>query len=134
MQNLSVSYKSDTPNISPEVLATKLHVVPRTLSGFAASSGIVEGPCTIIRKLQDLHKLHYGTILVCEVALPEVTPFMPFLKGLIAERGGSLSIASGCAREYGIPTVVGVNGLMGTIHNGDVIRVDGSRGTVDIMR
>ena len=68
--------------------------------------------------------------------MPEVTPFMPFLKGLIAERGGSLSIASGCAREYGIPTVVGVNGLMGTIHNGDVIPgrwIKGNRGYNEVV-
>ena len=131
MQNLSVSYKSDTPNIPFEVSAARIHVVPRTLKGFAASSGIVEGPCTIIRKLQDLHTLQQGVIIVCDAALPEVAPFMPFIKGLITEQGGSLSIASGYAREYGIPAVVGVRGLMGSILNGDVIRLDGSRGTIE---
>ena len=131
MQNLSVSYKSDTPNIPFEASTSRIHVVPRTLKGFAASSGIVEGPCTIIRRLQDLYTLQQGAIIVCDAALPEVAPFMPFIKGLITERGGSLSITSGYAREYGIPAVVGVKGLMGSIRNGDVIRLDGSRGTIE---
>jgi pyruvate,water dikinase len=133
MPNLSVSHKSVSPLIALDGLTLNLHIVPRKLTGVAASSGIVEGPCTIIRNLQDLHTLQEGAILVCEVASPALAPFMPFLKGLVAERGGMLSIASGYAREYGIPAVVGVKGLMDTIHNGDVIRVDGSTGTVDII-
>jgi len=60
-----------------------------------------------------------------------MVPFMPSLGGLVAERGGTLSIASGYAREYGIPAVFGVEGLMDAIRDGDVIRIDGSRGTVD---
>ena len=134
MQNVSVSYKSVTPYIPREVLTTKRNVIPCKLEGFAASLGIVEGPCTIIRNLQDLHKLQDGTILVCEAASPKVAPYMSFLKGLIAERGGPLCIASEYAREYEVPAVVGVKGLMGTIRNGDVVRIDGSRGTVDIIR
>jgi pyruvate, water dikinase len=133
METPITSYKSAAPHIPLEVLTTDRPMVPRTLKGFAASSGIVEGPCTIIRNLQDLHTVQDGAILVCEVASPKVAPFMPFLKGLIAERGGPLAIASGYAREYGIPGVVGVRELMRTIRNGDVIRVDGSKGTVEIV-
>ncbi|MFO7784642.1 MAG: PEP-utilizing enzyme [Desulfatiglandales bacterium] len=73
-------------------------------------------------------------MLVCEAALPSVIPFMPFLGGLCTERGGTLSITSGYARMYEVPAVVGVKGLMGVIRNGDVIRIDGSMGTVGIIR
>ena len=133
MQNLSVSQQSAAPHIPLDVLATSPHTVPLKLSGVGASFGIVEGPCTVIRNLQDLHTLQDGAILVCEAASPELAPFMPFLRGLVAERGGLLSVASGYARMYEIPAIVDVKGLMDTIHNGDVIRVDGSTGTVEII-
>jgi pyruvate,water dikinase len=133
MEALIASNKWVAPHIPLDALTTNRHIVPRKLRGFAASSGVVEGPCTIIRNLQDLHTLQDGAILVCEAASPKVAPFMPFLRGLIAERGGPLAIASGYAREYGIPGVVGVKGLMDTVRNGDVIRVDGSKGTVEII-
>ena len=133
MQNLSVSLKSVASLIPLDMLTTNPDIDPCKLSGVGASYGIVEGPCTIIRNLKDLHTLQEGAILVCEAATPELAPFMPFLKGLVAQRGGLLSIASGYAREYRIPAVVGVEGLMDAVRDGDVIRLDGSTGTVDIV-
>jgi len=133
MESLLVSRKSVAPHIPLEELPTNRRIILRTLKGIAASSGIVEGLCTVIRNLEDLHPLQHGGILVCEVPSPKLAPFMPFLRGLVAERGGLSAIASGYAREYGIPAVVGIKGLMDTIHNGDVIRVDGERGTVDLI-
>lgn len=133
MQNLSNSNESVTPYISPCVSAPGQYVAPRGLSGIAASPGIIEGSCTMIRNPQDLRTLPFGTILVCEAALPAVRPFLPLLGGLIAERGGCLSIASVYAREHAIPAVFGIEGLMDALQNGDVVRVDGSRGTVEIM-
>lgn len=133
MQNVSGSHKSVAPPTPLEVLTTNRHIVPRKFQGRVASSGIVEGPCTIIRSLQDLHTLQDGAILVCEAASPELEPFMPFLKGIVAGRGGLLSIASAKAREYKIPAVVGVKGIMDAVHNGDVIRVDGSTSAVEVI-
>jgi phosphoenolpyruvate synthase/pyruvate phosphate dikinase len=132
METLLVSRKSVAPHIPLEGLPTNRRLVLRTLKGITASSGVVEGPCTVIRNLADLHLLQHGTILVCEVPSPKLAPFMPFLRGLVAERGGLSAIASGYAREYGIPAIVGIKGIMDTIHNGDIIRVDGKRGTVDL--
>ncbi|HYA43601.1 MAG TPA: PEP-utilizing enzyme [Syntrophobacteraceae bacterium] len=133
MENLSISHKPVAPIIPPDILSADTYFVARKLKGVAASSGIVEGPCTIIRNLQDLHTLQDGAILVCETASPELAPFIPFLKGFVAERGGLLSNASGYARQYGIPAVVGATGIMDSVHDGDVIRVDGSTGAVDII-
>lgn len=134
MQDLFFSCKPVTTNPFPESLARKQYETAFKMAGCASSCGIIEGPCTIIRKLKDLQALEYGAILVCEGASPSLIPFMPFLGGVCTERGGTLSIASGYARKYGVPAVVGVKGLMGVIRNGDVIRIDGSMGTVDIIR
>jgi pyruvate, water dikinase len=115
------------------VVTTQENTAPFKLKGLAASPGIVEGPCTIIRNLEDLHTLHDGAILVCEVPSPALAPYMRFLRGLVAGRGGPNCIASGYAREHEFPAVVGVGGVMDAIHDGDVIRIDGSRGIVEII-
>jgi pyruvate,water dikinase len=133
MQTLTVSYKSATPYIPWGLIAPKRNTVSCKLRGSPASCGIVEGPCTIIRNLADLNTLRNGTILVCEIPLPALAPYMSLLRGLVAEQGGPLSIASGHAREYEIPAVVGLNGVMDAIHTGDIIRIDGSKGTVEIL-
>ena len=133
MEALSVSRKSAAPYIPLEEVTTNRHIVRRTLKGTAASSGVVEGPCIVIKDLRDLHALPQGSILVCDVPSPKLAPFMPFLKGLVSERGGLSAIASGYAREYGIPAIAGIKGIMETVHDGDVIRVDGERGTVDLI-
>jgi len=133
MQTVTVSYKPVPLYIPWQMLTTKEGVVPVKLNGLGASPGIVEGRCAVIRKLEDLHTLHEGAILVCEVPSPVLAPYMQFLRGLVAGRGGSNCIASGYAREHEIPAVVGVGGAMDTIHDGDVIRIDGSRGTVEII-
>jgi pyruvate, water dikinase len=134
MQTVTVSYKTVPQYIPREVATTQENTVPFKLKGLAASPGIVQGPCTIIRNLEDLHTLHDGTILVCEVPSPALAPYMPFLRGLVTGHGGPNCIASGYAREHEIPAIVGVGGVMDFIHDGDVIRIDGSRGTMETIR
>ena len=86
----------------------------------------------IPNSLEELATLRDGAILVCETPLPDLAPYMRYLRGLVAGRGGSHCIVSEYARELKIPAVVGVGDVMDAIHTGDVIRVDGSRGTVEI--
>jgi phosphoenolpyruvate synthase/pyruvate phosphate dikinase len=107
--------------------------VPQRWAGVPASAGTVEGPCTVIRSLQDHPTLSEGTILVCEAASRELALYAPSLRGLVTERGGLLSIGSVYAREYGVPAVIGTTGIMDVIRDGDVLRVDGSAGTVEII-
>ncbi len=133
MEILEHTYESVRSYIPPDAITPSQNVVLRRLGGLPASPGVIEGPCTVARSLKDLQTLPNGAIVVCEAALPEITHFVPILGGLVAERGGSLSIASRYAREHEIPAVFGVRGLMGAVQNGDVIRMDASTGTVDII-
>ncbi len=49
-------------------------------------------------------------------------------------QGGEVHcIAAGYAREHEVPAVVGVGGVMEDMHTSDVIRIDGSGGTVEIV-
>lgn len=106
----------------------------RTLTGYAASQGVAIGHCRVISGMEDLEKVGEGDILVCEAASPRLAIVMPKLGGLVAAHGGTLTAAAGYAREYNVPAVVGVMGLTETIHDGDVIRVDGTNGLVELLR
>ena len=55
-----------------------------------------------------------------------------FLKAgaLVMETGGYLSHGAIVAREFGIPAVVNLPGILATVSDGDTLEVDGGRGTV----
>ncbi|HEY9839550.1 MAG TPA: PEP-utilizing enzyme, partial [Candidatus Obscuribacterales bacterium] len=52
------------------------------------------------------------------------------LAGVATETGGLLSHAAVIAREYGIPAVLAVPGLMQRIQDGQTITLDGDRGEI----
>ncbi len=134
MENLSVSYRPVPPYIPFEARTPNLNNVPRKLTGSATSAGVVEGPCTVIKNPEDLRALKDGAIVVCEIPSPALAPYMSGLKGLAAQRGGPLCIAAQYARTYEITAVVGVKGVMDAVRDGDVVRIDGLKGTVEIIR
>jgi len=49
------------------------------------------------------------------------------------ETGGFLSHGAVVAREYGIPAVVNVPGIMGAVKDGQKLAVDGDEGKVLIL-
>ncbi len=50
-----------------------------------------------------------------------------------AETGGFLSHGAIVAREYGIPAVVNIPGLMAQVRDGAELLVDGDNGTVEVI-
>ncbi len=60
-------------------------------------------------------------------------PAFPLIRGLVLERGGMLSHGAILAREYGIPSVVGVRDAVQRIRCGQVLLVDGDRGVVRLV-
>jgi len=52
---------------------------------------------------------------------------------VITDVGAPLSHAAIVARELGIPAVVGCGDATTRLKNGDRVRVDGARGTVEIL-
>jgi pyruvate,water dikinase len=52
--------------------------------------------------------------------------------GLIAEAGGRLSHGAIIAREYGIPAVMDVHNATWLLQDGQRVRIDGSKGIVEI--
>ena len=104
--------------------------------GRAAGRGIASGRCTVVSDWSKLRWLQngFGFIIVCDSLAPGLMSYMPRIRALAVEDGDSLLIASQYARECAIPVVVGVKGLLKTVGNLDFIRVDGAKGTVEVLR
>jgi pyruvate,water dikinase len=109
-------------------------VVPGAiLKGISASHGAAKGPATVITDQKDLHRIKPDTVLVCPHLSPDLTAVFPLIIAVVADHGSTLASAAIIAREYGIPTVVGVETATEAIHDGDITRVDGTMGLVEIL-
>ncbi len=104
-----------------------------TLEGFAVSPGQVIAPASVIRSPEEFEQMAAGTILVCPTTTPAWTPLFAQATGLVTDIGGALAHGSIVAREYGIPAVMGTGEATQRIKSGDLIRVDGSSGTVTLL-
>lgn len=100
------------------------------LTGVGGSSGELVGRVCIVRSPEEFCKLEKGDILVCPYTDPEWTPLFKIASAVVADTGAALSHAAIVAREYGIPAVLGVGLATTRFKDGDMIRVNGSKGEV----
>ena len=100
------------------------------LKGVSGSTGSVLGRVCIIRDTDEFYKMQKGDILVCHLTDPEWTPLFKLASGVVADTGGALSHAAIVAREFNIPAVLGVGLATSRFKDGDMIEVDGDKGTV----
>jgi pyruvate,water dikinase len=90
----------------------------------------------VVRRLdcpEDGYQLKDGEILVAKQTNIGWTLFFPRAAGIITEVGAPLSHAAVVARELGIPAVVNCSNATKRLRDGDLVRVDGTRGTVEIL-
>jgi pyruvate,water dikinase len=104
----------------------------RIVTGNPASRGVAKGHARVIRDLSDAARLEKGDILVCTSTAPPWTPLFAIAAAIVTDTGGILSHSAICAREYGIPCVVGTQVGTRQIPDGAMITVDGAAGTVRI--
>ena len=71
-----------------------------------------------------------GDVLVVRTLDPGLAALLPGLGGLVAETGSVLSHLAILAREYGVPTVVGLTDATSKFSPGTWVVVDGSTGEV----
>ena len=128
-------FRSKVFGIIDEVLHPKgeKDVVER-LEGFPGAPGKVEGPARVIMKFEDFPTLKSGEILVCPYTGTAWTPLFLKISAVVTDTGGMLTHAAIAAREYGIAAVVGTWKATNSIRNGDIIRVDGDNGIVEVVK
>ncbi|MCT9077340.1 PEP/pyruvate-binding domain-containing protein [Streptomyces fulvoviolaceus] len=72
-------------------------------------------------------------VLVVRSLDPALAPVLPGLAGLVAETGSALSHLAVLAREFRVPTAVGVPGAVDRFPDGTLLTVDGGSGAVTVQ-
>ena len=100
------------------------------LSGTPCSNGVAEGEALVV---EDIHKVRSaeGKILIAKMTDPGWVFLLASAKGIACEKGSLLSHSAIISRELKLPAVVGVERLTETIANGDLVRLDGTAGTIE---
>jgi pyruvate,water dikinase len=107
---------------------------PRSrLKGIATSPGTAHGYARLVRDERQFERLRPGEVLVCPFTTPAWTPLFASAVAVVTETGGPASHAAIVAREYGIPAVMAVPGIMQALQDDDEIVVDGESGTVFLI-
>jgi phosphohistidine swiveling domain-containing protein len=102
------------------------------ITGSPVSPGVAEGIVHVVLDPRQAN-LQPGEILVCPGTDPSWTPLFLSAGALVMEVGGLMTHGSVVAREYGIPGVVGVNAATTRLKTGQRVRVDGSKGIVEVV-
>ena len=102
------------------------------LQGVPCSGSIAEGEALVISSPDDAHDVK-DKILVTKMTDPGWVFLLATAKGVISEKGSLLSHTAIISRELNIPSVVGVEKLTDTIKTGDMIRMDGGSGRIEII-
>lgn len=100
------------------------------LRGRCAYPGLVRGTVKIVREQRDFSKLRRGDILVAPNTRPEYVPVMKRAGAIITEEGGITSHAAIVSRELKVPCIVGMQGAIGQLRDGDRIELDATTGEV----
>ena len=103
------------------------------LQGAASSQGIVEGTVRVVLGTDAIEDFQPGEILVAPQTDPSWTPLFLVASGVVVNTGSMGSHAMIVARELGIPCVGGLVGATTNLKTGDVVRVDGAKGTVEVI-
>lgn len=102
------------------------------LEGTPASFGKASGPVKVVLSPAEIDKVQKGDVLVTTMTSPDYVPAMRKAAAIVTDAGGRTSHAAIVSRELGIPCVVGTDSATKTLEEGEVVTVDGSRGTVTL--
>ena len=107
---------------------------PDVIQGVAGSPGVAEGPARVIERFAESAKVISGDILVTATTGPSWGPILSRVKAIVLDAGGRMCHGAIVAREEKVPAVVGTRTALTTIKNGDIIRVDGDKGIVTVLK
>jgi phosphohistidine swiveling domain-containing protein len=126
-QNFSTNFGERPAKVAPEL---SLVAGAKEFSGLAASGGRIKGRVKVLDSVFESDKLEKGDILITKQTDPGWAMVFPIIGGLIVERGGALSHGAIVAREFGIPAVIGIEGICNEFKDGDEVILDGDLGKI----
>ncbi len=105
----------------------------KELFGTAVSKGCFEGEAIVIDE-PDWSLDVKNKIIVTQMTDPGWVFLMLQASGLISEKGSLLSHTAIIGRELDIPVVIGVNNASSKIKTGDIIKINGDTGKIEIKK
>jgi pyruvate,water dikinase len=103
------------------------------IEAIGVSPGRVEGRVRVVINPADPDEIADGEILVCKTTDPSWASLFFIVSACVIDVGGPMSHGAILARELGIPCVINTRDGTRTLRTGDVVRVDGDEGTVDVL-
>jgi len=119
------------PEPTPKI-ATSGRGTSTSLSGICGSGGVAEGRVRVVED-PTFAEVEPDEILVAATTDPSWASVLFLCKALIVDIGGVMSHAAVVARELGIPCVINTRTGTRDLRTGDVVRVDGNRGLVEVL-
>lgn len=107
--------------------------VGQQVVGLAVAPGIVEGTARVVADPAEVETFEPGDILVTRTTDPSWVSLFLIAGALVIDIGGVLSHGAIAARELGIPCVIGTQDGTRRLRTGDVVRVDGIQGFVEVL-
>lgn len=98
--------------------------------GVTASAGTASGPAFVLTSDHNLSAVPEGAILVASQTSPMYVPLMSKIKGIITNVGSVAGHMAAVAREFGLPTLVGLENATSVLPHGEEITLDASKRVV----
>lgn len=103
---------------------------PLLVGGQAASPGTAAGVAYVVQSSHALHSIPKGAILVAKQTSPAYVAAMGKVAGIITDTGSVTGHMASVAREFGIPTLVGVGRATHILPHGQEITLDATNKAV----
>jgi len=101
------------------------------LHGLGAAPGAASGVVRVVSsRAGAAADLAGGEVLVAHMTAPDWVPMMRRAAAIVTDSGGMTCHAAIVARELGIPAVVGSGTATTVLRDGELVTVDGAKGTV----
>ena len=104
------------------------------VAGLGACAGVASGIVRVLRSPAEGALLQPGEILVAPTTNPDWVPAIRRAAAVVTDSGGITCHAAIVSRELGVPCVVGTRRATTVLRTGDIVTVDGRRGTVTAGR
>ena len=100
------------------------------VTGLGAAPGVASGAVRVLHNPSEGSRLMKGEVLVAPMTNPDWVPTIRRAAAVVTDGGGMTCHAAIVARELGVPCIVGARTATTVLRDGEVVTVDGRRGTI----